>query len=128
MLDHVSVPVSDFARATSFYDAVLGTLGWVRIKERVGAVGYGPPGRHAPAFWILQRMEPGGATAGFGLHISFEAKDRPSVDAFFETALGQGARNAGRPGVRSEYTQPFYGAFVIDLDGFKIEAVCRSEP
>ena len=62
-----------------------------------------------------------------GVHVSFEAPDRPSVDAFHATALRCGGRDAGAPGPRPEYTQPFYGAFVIDPDGFKIEAVCRAE-
>ena len=51
--------------------------------------------------------------------------DRESVDAFYSMALSHGGRDAGIPGERPQYTQPFYGAFVFDPDGFKIEAVCR---
>lgn len=128
MLDHVSIPVSDLERAAGFYDAVLATLGYERRKQRAGAVGYGPPGRRAPVFWILTEGEGRPARAGRGLHVSFQAADRPSVDAFFEAALHAGGRDAGRPGLRPEYTAPFYGAFVLDPEGFKIEAVCRAEP
>ena len=126
MLDHISIPVKDLERAAAFYDAVLGTLGLERRKERPGAIGYGPRSRPAPVFWVLAR--PSGAhfaESGTGLHISFQAPSRPSVDAFFETGIRCGGRDAGRPGMRPQYTSPFYGAFVIDLDGFKIEAVCR---
>ena len=127
MIDHVSIPVGDVERAAAFYDAVLATLGWGRRKERPGAVGYGPPERPAPVFWLLARRERGAAEPGFGLHVSFAAPDRACVDAFFAAALAAGGRDAGRPGERPEYTAPFYGAFVLDLDGFKVEAVCRAD-
>lgn len=128
MLDHVSIPVADLARAAAFYDEVLATLGLERRKERAGAVGYGPSTRAAPVFWILQPAAPQRAIPGIGLHLSFQAKTRNQVDAFHAAALRLGGSSAGAPGPRPEYTQPFYGAFVIDLDGFKIEAVCRTDP
>ena len=84
MLDHVSIPVRDLEKAARFYDAVLGTLGLERRKERSGAIGYGPPARQAPVFWLLSRKNDDSAEAGVGLHISFQARDRSSVDAFFE--------------------------------------------
>ena len=62
-----------------------------------------------------------------GLHVSFVARDRASVDAFHAAALAAGGADAGAPGPRPEYTQPFYGAFVLDPDGFKVEAVCRQD-
>ena len=124
MLDHVSIPVADLERAATFYDEVLATVGLVRRKQRTGAIGYGPASRAAPVFWILEQR--GGATPGLGLHLSFHAADRTSVDAFHACALRRGASDAGAPGTRPEYTMPFYGAFVLDLDGFKIEAVCRA--
>ncbi len=123
-IDHVSIPVSDFDKATRFYDAVLATLGLVRRKQREGAIGWGPDHVAPPVFWILAK-EPGAATSGIGLHISFRAKDRAEVEAFHETALKLGARDAGAPGVRPQYMAGFYGCFVFDLDGFKIEAVVR---
>lgn len=126
MLDHISIPVADVDRAATFYDAVLATIGMRRRKERPGAIGYGPETRTAPVFWILARQGEGSASPGLGLHVSFQAPDRSSVDAFHQTALRCGGRDAGKPGSRPQYTMPFYGAFVVDLDGFKIEAVCRA--
>ena len=126
MIDHLSIPVSDLERAGRFYDAVLATIGLERRRERPGAVAYGPAARPAPVFWILAR-EPGSAAPGVGLHLSFQAPTRASVDAFHATALRCGGRDGGPPGLRPQYTMPFYGAFVFDLDGFKIEAVCRRD-
>jgi len=126
MLDHISIPVVDVDRAAGFYDAVLATIGLHRRKERPGAIGYGMETRAAPVFWILQRESEGSARPGIGLHVSFQAPNRSSVDAFHQTALRCGGGDAGMPGLRPQYTMPFYGAFVLDLDGFKIEAVCRA--
>jgi catechol 2,3-dioxygenase-like lactoylglutathione lyase family enzyme len=124
-IDHVSIPVADFAKSAAFYDAVLATLGLKRRKERPGeAIGWGPDDVLPPIFWILAR-EPGAATSGVGLHISFRAKDRTEVGAFHATALQMGGVDAGAPGVRPQYTAGFYGCFAFDLDGFKIEAVVR---
>jgi catechol 2,3-dioxygenase-like lactoylglutathione lyase family enzyme len=126
VLDHVSIPVADLARSAAFYDSVLSPLGVVRRKELPHAVGYGPKARPSASFWILQRRGQGSAAAGVGLHISFSAASRSAVDAFHAAALKAGGRDAGTPGPRPEYTQPFYGAFVLDPDGFKVEAVCRA--
>ena len=125
MIDHVSLPVADLERSAHFYDVVLATIGYERRKQRSGAVGYGPATRPAPVFWILAGSGSVSAKAGLGLHVSFEAPNRESVAAFHLAAIAQGARDAGAPGERPQYTQPFYGAFVFDLDGFKIEAVYR---
>jgi catechol 2,3-dioxygenase-like lactoylglutathione lyase family enzyme len=126
MIDHVSIPVRDLDRAAEFYDAVLATIGFRRRKQRTGAIGYGPDDRPAPVFWILAAQSPDHASSGTGLHISFHAQTRASVDAFHRTALRFGGKDAGKPGLRPQYTMPFYGAFILDRDGFKVEAVCRS--
>jgi catechol 2,3-dioxygenase-like lactoylglutathione lyase family enzyme len=123
-IDHISIPVADFDRAAAFYDAVLATLNLRRRKQREGAIGYGPDDTAPPIFWIHAR-EPGHATPGIGLHISFRAANRGEVHAFHETALKLGATDAGAPGPRPHYTAGFYGCFALDLDGFKIEAVVR---
>jgi hypothetical protein len=100
--------------------------GYLDARNARAAIGYGRDTRAAPAFWILDRVGELSANPGIGLHVSFEAPDRSSVAAFHARALRYGGKNAGAPGLRPQYTMPFYGAFVFDLDGFKIEAVCRA--
>lgn len=121
-IDHVSLPVRDMDRAAAFYDPVMATLGLRRRKERDGAIGYGPDDVLPPIFWILRADD---VRAGIGLHVSFRAKDRAQVHAFYDTGLAHGGRDAGAPGPRPHYTAGFYGAFLFDLDGYKIEAVVR---
>jgi catechol 2,3-dioxygenase-like lactoylglutathione lyase family enzyme len=123
-VDHVSIPVADFDRAAKFYDAVLATLGLIRRKQTETSIGWGPDAVLPPIFWI-HAQQPGHAISGLGLHISFRAKDRAEVHAFHDTALKQGGKDAGAPGSRAQYTAGFYGCFIFDLDGFKIEAVVR---
>jgi catechol 2,3-dioxygenase-like lactoylglutathione lyase family enzyme len=63
------------------------------------------------------------ATAGNGVHIAFEAANRETVDRFYREALRLGGKHAGAPGLRPQYGPEYYGAFVLDPDGNKIEAV-----
>lgn len=125
MLHHLSIAVSDLARAAAFYDAVLGTLGYVRAWTAGDAVGYGVPGG-GDKFAIKSR--PGEARApGPGFHAAFAAPSRAAVDAWHAAALAKGATDNGAPGLRPRYGPDYYAAFVIDPDGHRIEAVINSE-
>ena len=115
----------DFARAAAFYDAVLATIGLTRTRDRPGQIGYGVSVPLPPVFWIHAHTEESAARAGIGLHISFRVKSRAEVHAFHAAALAHGGKDAGAPGPRPQYTAGFYGAFALDPEGFKIEAVVR---
>ncbi len=126
MLDHLSIIVSDIGKARAFYDSVLGALGYARVMsfdhEGKSFTGYGPPQK--PAFWIYGGYGKPAPVAG--THVAFLAPNRPAVDAFHRAALAGGARDDGKPGLRPDYHPNYYGAFVIDLDGNKLEAVCHA--
>jgi catechol 2,3-dioxygenase-like lactoylglutathione lyase family enzyme len=128
MLDHVSVGVANMVKAKAFYDAVLAPLGMnpvmpVEIHGQLVGVGYGEPGK--PAFWIQFPVNGQAASMGNGVHVAFRAETRAAVDEFFLAALDKGGVEDGRPGLRSEYHPDYYGAFVRDPDGNKIEACCH---
>jgi catechol 2,3-dioxygenase-like lactoylglutathione lyase family enzyme len=125
MLDHISIPVRNFARAAAFYDAVLATIGLKRTRDREGQIGYGTEVPLPPVFWIHAHSGDNAARSGIGLHISFRVKSREEVHAFHAAALAHGGKDAGAPGQRPQYTAGFYGAFALDPEGFKIEAVVR---
>ena len=120
ILSHVSIGVSDLDRALTFYDAVLATVDAKRQHEVPGvAVGYG---KLFPEFWVQRPLDGRSANPGNGIHFSFIAPSRDAVHAFHEAALTAGARDDGKPGPRPEYGDDYYGCFVYDLDGHKIEA------
>ncbi|MBT5647283.1 MAG: VOC family protein [Rhodospirillaceae bacterium] len=124
VLSHLSVGTNDFARATGFYDQVLAVLGCTRIMEHPGAVAYG---KAYPEFWVQIPVDGKPANVGNGSHVSFVASTPAGVDAFHAAALAAGAQDEGAPGPREEYGAPYYGCFVRDPDGHKIEAAFWDE-
>ena len=127
MLDHVSLGVSDIERSRRFYDAALRPLGLVRIVEFGGGRGcdYGDaPGSLGVEFTITREAAVRAPIAG--AHLCFRAPDRAAVRAFHAAALAAGGRDDGPPGLRPQYHADYYGAFVLDLDGHRIEAVCHA--
>ena len=125
MLDHVSLGVSDLERSRRFYDAVLQPLGLVRTVNFEGrGSDYGnAPGQPGVEFTITLEQ---GAIPSRGAHICFRASDRAAVDTFYRRALTYGGRDDGNPGLRPLYHASYFGAFVLDPDGHRIEAVCHA--
>jgi catechol 2,3-dioxygenase-like lactoylglutathione lyase family enzyme len=122
MLHHVSVGVRDVARAATFYDPVLKALGYKRVADySPGAIGYGEKGGQ-PQFWIGLPHDQGVPSSGNGTHVGFIAKSKGAVMKFHDAALKAGGSNNGEPGPRPDYGSKYYGAFIYDLDGNKIEA------
>lgn len=119
VISHVSIGSNDFARAVAFYERVMPTLGCTRILEHPGAVAWG---KGLPEFWVQTPIDGRPATVGNGTHIGFIATDKAMVHAFHQAALAAGAIDEGAPGPRPEYGEPYYGCFVRDPDGHKIEA------
>lgn len=121
MLHHLSFAVVDLARSTAFYDAVLSPLGYFQVWADATAVGYGLPGG-GDKFAIKLRPN-NEAAPGDGFHIAFAAPSREAVVRFHEAALSHGGRDNGVPELCPEYGPHYYAAFIIDPDGYRIEAV-----
>lgn len=128
MLDHLGFNVGDYAASRDFYRQALAPLGYGIVMEvsrdmtsGYEGCGFGPPGR--PHFWVGNSGS--GGHAG-GMHIAFAAKSRAEVDAFHAAAIAAGGRDNGAPGLRPHYHPDYYGAFVIDINGHNIEAVCHA--
>ena len=121
MFDHVSIGVRDVARAKVFYDAALAPLGVVLKYDSERSLGYG---RDTIGLWIGAAERPVPADPESGLHFCFTAPTRASVDAFYAAALKAGASDNGKPGLRKDYGPNYYAAFVIDPDGYRLEAYC----
>ncbi|MEO0392819.1 MAG: VOC family protein [Pseudomonadota bacterium] len=119
VLSHVSLGTNDYDKAIAFYDAVMPVLGIQKIMEHPGATAYG---RAFPEFWVQTPYDGQTATVGNGTHIAFVATSKAMVDAFHTAGLKAGATDDGPPGPRKDYGEPYYGSFLRDLDGNKIEA------
>ncbi len=120
MMSHVSIGTNDLGRSAAFYDAVLATIGAKRVFEHEdAAIAYG---KMFPEFWICTPLDDGTASIGNGTHFGFFANNREEVHAFHAAGLANGATDSGGPGPRPEYGEPYYGCFLIDPDGHKIEA------
>jgi catechol 2,3-dioxygenase-like lactoylglutathione lyase family enzyme len=124
LLSHISVGTNDFERATAFYDAVMPTLGARRIEAFPGAVAYG---KAFPEFWVQTPLDGAPASIGNGTHFGFIAESRQAVDAFHAAALAAGGIDEGAPGPRPQYGAAYYGGYVRDPDGHKIEAAFWDE-
>ena len=121
MIDHISIAVRDLKNAEAFYTALLTPLGMAKLREWPdAAVGYG---KKYPEFWINERSGMDAVKKDSGVHICLRAPDSAAVDAFHAAALKAGGTTDGVPGLRPEYDNAYYAAFIRDPDGNRIEAV-----
>lgn len=124
IVSHISIGTNDFDRAVRFYDKVMATLGCRRLEEFPGAAAYG---KRYPEFWVQKPIDGYPASIGNGTHFGFIATSREMVHAFHEAALEAGGSDNGAPGPRPQYGPQYYGCFVRDPDGHKIEAAFWDE-
>ena len=117
MFDHIGLRVADVRKSARLYAAMLAPLGHVPGSTGEEYAGFGP--KEAPAFWLHRD-----ASSRKGAHVAFVAPDRGSVDRFHAEGLKAGAKDNGAPGLRTDYAPNYYAAFLIDLDGNNVEAVC----
>ena len=116
MFDHIGVRVKNLDKAARLYAAMLAPLGHVPGAKGEGYAGFGP--KDQPALWLHLDPKSGGG------HVALRALDRRAVDMFHKKGLEAGAKDNGAPGVRADYSPNYYAAFLIDLDGNNVEAVC----
>ncbi|QKX55608.1 uncharacterized protein TRUGW13939_02704 [Talaromyces rugulosus] len=121
-INHVFVWASkaNFQFLRSFYRAVLQPIDYVEMicASENTLIGYGSD---YPYFWLKQLPD---AKAPLPTHIAFDAPNQEAVDHFYQLALQHGGRGNGPPGIREEMSrQPYYAAFISDMDGNNIEIV-----
>ena len=118
MIDHIGIAVSDYDASKAFYSKALAPLGIELIVEVQGWAGFGEIGK--PEFWFGRDKQNQNA-----MHLAFRASSVEAVDRFYQAAIEAGALDNGSPGLREIYHPNYYGAFVIDLNGHNLEAVCH---
>jgi len=123
MFSHVTIGTNDLQRGKVFYDAALKTLGHECFSSGSHFSAYGR--RNGEQIWIILPFDGKKSSVGNGTHIAFIATDRKSVNNFHTKALKMGGTNEGFPGLRPQYHAGYYGAYIRDPDGNKIQAVCH---
>lgn len=121
MIDHVGLAVGDIRRSRTFYSAALAPLGYEVIAEERNSLGnvavmMGVGGQ-------IDFVMADGERVGEGNHIAFRADCRDAVKAFHAAAIVAGGTDNGLPGLRPQYGEGYYAAFVCDPDGTNVEAV-----
>tara|TARA_R110000824_G_scaffold84305_4_gene210346 strand:- start:38 stop:421 length:384 start_codon:yes stop_codon:yes gene_type:complete len=124
MFSHITLGINDFVAAEPFYDAIMETLGIPPCLRRETGKAYGRA--TGPKLFIGPAFDGEPARAGNGNHAAFLAPSRSAVDAFYAAALAHGGSDEGAPGLRPHYHPNYYGAYVRDPEGNKLQAVCHS--
>ena len=125
MIDHISIAVRNLARSAAFYEAALAPLELTRLIERPTQVGFG---KRYPELWLYARPDMPDIPANVGAHAAFRAPSPGAVSAFHAAALAAGGTCDGPPGPRQAAMTTYFGAFVRDVDGNRIEAVHFPRP
>jgi catechol 2,3-dioxygenase-like lactoylglutathione lyase family enzyme len=120
IVDHVLFVVEDLDASRALYTAALAPLGYVELHVQDDGVSYGAEDLDD---FTIARGEPVTTAA----HVAFSAEDREAVDAFFAAAVAHGATARGEPGVWTQYSDRYYGAFVNDLHRNNVEAVWHAD-
>ena len=120
MIDHVVLNVRDFEACKRFYTDALRPLGYSIVHDYPDRAAWGT-GEGSADTWIAKRGTPSAP-----VHLAYQVADRATVDAFHEAALAAGGADNGAPGVRADYHESYYAAFVLDPDGNNVEAVCHA--
>jgi catechol 2,3-dioxygenase-like lactoylglutathione lyase family enzyme len=128
MFSHINLGTNDIRKAAAFYDVVLAPLGLKRTFSEIddGIIAYGPENQPAQLF-IATPFNESPATVGNGNHVALMAPNRSAIDAFHKIAIESGGTDEGAPGPRPQYHEHYYGAYIRDLDGNKLQA-CSHAP
>ena len=119
VLDHMTIRVRDMERSRAFYAAALAPLGFGIVADYGGDAGiaFGPPGQDDFA------IAPAASAPSGPIHLAFAAADQAAVNDFHAFGMSAGGRDNGPPGLRPQYHESYYAAYLIDPDGNNVEAV-----
>ncbi len=115
-LDHIGLRVTNLQRSTLFYTAALEPLGMCLLGESSKHAAFGIGSMPYLSIRLAERVA--GPT-----HVAFLAESHAQVDAFYLAGISAGGTDGGVPGLRPDYHEHYYGAFVLDPDGHNIELV-----
>ncbi|MDR2977816.1 MAG: VOC family protein [Streptococcaceae bacterium] len=121
MINHFGIAVKDVEKSVKFYQAALAAFGykihhaWEKGANFTDGISHDPYGD-----FEVHQGEP------HPFHFAFQAKTNQEVDAWYAEAMANGGTDNGAPGYRMDYRENYYAAFIVDPDGYRIEAVCHN--
>lgn len=121
MFDHIVFGVSNYEESKSFFLTALKAIGVSVVNEGPLGVEMSSDGKSS-----LCIRKNGEKTTS--LHLAFVAESRNQVDEFYHAALKAGGTDNGAPGIRPEYSDQYYAAYVIGPDGHNIEVIYHENP
>ena len=124
MFSHVTLGTNDWPRARPFWLAVMEVLDHPVLFNYDGGIAFGAP--TGSKTFIGAPFDGAAAASGNGVHVAYLVESHAKVDAFHAAALANGGSDEGAPGPRPHYHPHYYGAYVRDPDGNKVQAVCHS--
>jgi catechol 2,3-dioxygenase-like lactoylglutathione lyase family enzyme len=124
MFSHITLGTADWPRARPFWIAVMQVLGHPILFEPERGIAFGLP--VGPKTFVGPPYDGNAPQPGNGVHIAYVVGSRATVDAFHAAALANGGSDEGAPGLRPHYHPNYYGAYVRDPHGNKLQAVCHS--
>jgi catechol 2,3-dioxygenase-like lactoylglutathione lyase family enzyme len=119
LIDHITIEVSNLEKSRAFYELAFEPLGY--------RLSFGKEG----LFWafdvddgsLFEIQHTGSSLPLTHLHVAFRVRKRAEVDAFYRAAIEAGAKDNGVPGPRQDYGADYYACFILDPDGYNIEAM-----
>lgn len=127
LLDHVSISVNSIESCVDFYDAIMDALGCEKVYQTEKSLGYGvrcKAGHESHSYITVYASE--NANTDDARHWCFKASSRDAVENFYKAGIKNGGLCNGKPGIRAHYHQNYFGAFLFDPFGNRVEAVCHS--
>jgi catechol 2,3-dioxygenase-like lactoylglutathione lyase family enzyme len=124
LLDHVSLSVSNLAECAAFYDAIMASLGCEKVYGTETSLGYGvrcTAGEEAHSCIAIYQSE--SANLDNSRHWCFKAQSQEAVIEFYDSGVAAGGQCNGKPGLREHYHANYFGAFLLDPFGNRVEAV-----
>ena len=125
MIAYTMVGTSDLARAIAFYDPIFAAMGLDQCWRDERSASWGRAADETyPRFFTGYPFDGRTAGVGNGTMTAFLIDDRRSIDRLYQLAMTNGGSDEGTPGIRPQYSDRFYAAYVRDPDGNKLAFVC----
>ena len=131
MLSYLFLGANDMTASGQFYEAILFPFGYEKdiFKEKlVFSLPDVPDRQNGPgAIYISRPFDGKPATPGNGMMPALRAQTRAQVDEVYLAGLNAGGTDDGKPGIRTEYSENFYVAYLRDPIGTKVAIFCNYE-